>query len=37
LAPVVKIGEKIYGGVKKKDMGDIIAHYSEEAEAPAAA
>jgi NADH-quinone oxidoreductase subunit E len=36
LAPVVKIGEKIYGGVKKKDMGDIIAHYSEEAEAPVA-
>ncbi len=33
LAPVVKIGEKVYGGVKKKDIGDIIAHYSEEAEA----
>jgi len=35
LAPVLKIGEKIYGGVKKKDIGDIIAHYSEEAEAQA--
>jgi NADH-quinone oxidoreductase subunit E len=32
LAPVVKIGEKVFGGVKKKDIGDIIAHYSEEAE-----
>jgi NADH-quinone oxidoreductase subunit E len=36
LAPVLKIGEKIYGGVKKKDIGDIIAYYSEEAEAPMA-
>jgi NADH-quinone oxidoreductase subunit E len=30
LAPVLKIGEKIYGGVKKKDIGNIIAHYSDE-------
>ena len=36
LAPVLKVGEKIYGGVKKKEIGDIIAHYSEEAEAPVA-
>jgi len=33
LAPVLKIQDKIYGGVKKKEIGDIIAHYSEEAEA----
>lgn len=37
LAPVLKIEEKIYGNVKKKDIGDIIAHYSEEAEATTAA
>ncbi len=37
LAPVVKIQDKVYGGVKKKDIGDIIAHYSKEAEAKAAA
>jgi NADH-quinone oxidoreductase subunit E len=36
LAPVVKIQDKVYGGVKKKDIGDIIAHYSKEAEAKAA-
>ena len=33
LAPVLKIKEKIYGSVKKKDIGDIIAQYSEETEA----
>jgi NADH-quinone oxidoreductase subunit E len=37
LAPVLKIGEKIYGGVKKKDIGDIIAQYSEESEEKAVA
>ncbi|HNX69030.1 MAG TPA: NAD(P)H-dependent oxidoreductase subunit E [Candidatus Omnitrophota bacterium] len=37
LAPVLKINEKVYGGVKKKDLGDIIAEYSEEAETQAAA
>jgi len=37
LAPVLKIHEKVYGGVKKKDIGDIIAQYSQEAEAKAAA
>lgn len=37
LAPVLKIGEKVYGGVKKKDIGDIIAHYSEEGEVQAVA
>ena len=37
LAPVLKIGEKIYGGVKKRDIGDIIALYSEDAEVKAAA
>ncbi len=37
LAPVLKIKEKIYGGVKKKDIGDIIAQYSDETEAKAAA
>jgi len=37
LAPVLKIEEKIYGNVKKKDIGDIIAYYSEEAETKAAA
>ena len=36
LAPVVKIEEKVYGGVKVKDISDIIAHYSKEAEAKAA-
>jgi len=36
LAPVVKIEEKVYGGVKAKDISDIIAHYSKEAEAKAA-
>ena len=37
LAPVVKIQDKVYGGVKKKDVGDIIAQYSKEADAKAAA
>ncbi|MFA5088260.1 MAG: NAD(P)H-dependent oxidoreductase subunit E [Candidatus Omnitrophota bacterium] len=28
LAPVIKIGEKIYGGVKKSDIIDILSQYS---------
>lgn len=36
LAPVLKIADKVYGGVKKKDIGDIIVNYSKEAEAEGA-
>jgi NADH-quinone oxidoreductase subunit E len=36
LAPVMKIGGKVYGGLKKKDVMDILSEYSKE-DAPAPA
>ena len=31
LAPVMKIGDKVYGGLKKSDVMDILSHYSKQA------